>query len=35
MISVTFTSDIENITCNTHVYQWDNKRTLEIKDLLW
>lgn len=33
MISVTFTSDIENITCNTHVYQWDMKRTLEIKGL--
>lgn len=33
MISVTFTSDIEHITCNTHVYQWDMKRTLEIKGL--
>ena len=33
MISVTFTSDIENITCDTHVYQWDSGRTLEIKGL--
>ena len=30
MISVTFTSDVENIVATEHLYQWDNGQKLSI-----
>ena len=33
MITVTFTSDVENIVATEHLYQWDNGQKLSISGL--